>query len=108
MYAYTPDNWVVIKIFGDKVHHRVLAGTSGGYLSGDSWKINSGVVTVQQDGDYFLFKGASGSIYKCHKDAYCLRRNTAYIWREWQETYGDKVIMMPEDTNWTELDWSVV
>ena len=51
MSNYKPDNWVVIKMDGDNPHYRVLAGWSGGYLHGDSWKINSGITRVEDDGD---------------------------------------------------------
>ena len=55
MSNYTPDNWVVIKMDGDEPHYRVLAGWSGGYLDGNSWKMNSGIVRVEMDGNYYHF-----------------------------------------------------
>jgi hypothetical protein len=33
--------------------------------------------------------------------------NNAYIWNELQERYGDKVEMMPEDTDWFAVDWII-
>ena len=45
---YTPDNWVVIKMDGDEPHYRVLAGWSGGYTTGDHWRVNSGITKVQE------------------------------------------------------------
>jgi len=47
---YNPDNWVVIKMNGDDPHYRVLAGWSGGYLDGDSWRMNSGITRVEDAG----------------------------------------------------------
>lgn len=67
VYSETPDRWVILKI-SDGVY-KVLAGWYGGYLHGDSWRLNSGIVKVEEDGDYYLFHGKSGSTYKCHKDA---------------------------------------
>jgi len=68
---YTPDKWVVLKIEDNgKIGYKVLAGWSGSYLEGQSWKINSGIVKVEEDGDYYLFYGNSGSVYKCHKNGY--------------------------------------
>jgi hypothetical protein len=68
----TPDSWVIVKIVsGDNkdTTYKVLAGWSGGYLQGDSWKLNSGITSVEEDGDYYLFHGYSRSIYRCHKTA---------------------------------------
>jgi hypothetical protein len=48
MNEYTCDNWVVIKMKGDDTHYRVLAGWSGGYLDGDSWRMNSGITKVEE------------------------------------------------------------
>lgn len=79
--TYTPDNWVIVKMTRPEgVIHKVLAGWSGGYLNGDSWRMNSGIVRTSQDGDYILFYGESGSVYKCHKDAQRLSASTAAIY----------------------------
>jgi len=102
---YHFDNWVIIKIKGDDPHYRVLAGASGGYLYGSSWKLNSGIVKIEEDGEYYLIYGSSGSCYKCHKESYMLRTNTADVWAKLQKIHGDKVELMPEETNWLEMDW---
>lgn len=101
------DNWVVLKLKSDDPHYRVLEGTSGGYLTGDSWRMNSGIVDVEVDGDYYLFHGTSGSCYRCHKDAYGLRMNCAYVYDQLKEMHGDKVELMPEDTDWLSMDWII-
>jgi len=102
---YQPDNWVVIKIKGDDPHYRILVGWSGGYTTGSSWRMNSGIVRVVEDEHSFYFYGATGSCYSCGKESYCLRMNNSYIWDQLQERYGDKVEMMPEDTDWLSMDW---
>ena len=53
MTIYNCDNWVIIKFNGDDPHYRVLAGTSGGYTTGDSWRMNSGIVEVNESNDYY-------------------------------------------------------
>jgi hypothetical protein len=103
--TYTPDNWVIIKFGGSDLHYRVLAGWSGGYTTGDSWRMNSGIVRHEFDGDYWYFYGSSGSCYKCHVNAYCLRMNNAYVWRELQEIHDDKVEIL-EDQEWDKEDWN--
>jgi hypothetical protein len=67
----TPDRWVIIKVTKDgKTNFKVLAGWSGSYLDGQSWRINSGIKQIQTEDDHYLFHGYSGSIYKCHKNGY--------------------------------------
>lgn len=68
---YTPDRWIVVEIDdnGEK-HQRVFAGWYGGYLKGDSWRMNSGITVVDDCGDYYDFMGESGSVYRCYKNAY--------------------------------------
>ena len=100
---YTCDNWVVIFMNGGDPHYRLLVGTSGGYTTGDSWRMNSGITKVDEDDHYYYFYGSSGSCYKCNKEAYCLRMNNAHVWAQLQKIYGDKVEMMDEDTNWKEI-----
>lgn len=105
---YRPNNWVVIKLDdGKDPHYRVLAGWSGGYLDGDSWRMNSGITGVEESDDYYYFSGSSGSTYRCGKGSYILRMNTAGIWARLQELHGDKVEMMPEDTDWMNMDWII-
>ena len=108
MSYYTPDNWVVIKLDdGKDPHYRVLAGWSGGYLTGDSWRMNSGITKVIEEDDHWLFIGSSGSTYACHKDMYCLRMNNAYVWNSLQKNHADKVELMDEDTDWSKMDWII-
>jgi len=107
MSEYTPDNWVVIKFNGDDPHYRILAGWSGGYLHGDSWRMNSGITRVDSDDDYYYFFGSSQSCYVCSKRSYCLQANNASVWHKLEELHGDKVELMPEETNWLEIDWII-
>lgn len=107
MNEYRPDNWVVIKIKGDHPHYKVLAGWSGGYTTGDSWRMNSGITMVDEIENAFMFKGSTGSVYTCHKESYCLRMNTAGVWAQLEKLHGDKVELMPEDTDWMSVDWII-
>lgn len=107
MSEYLPDNWVVVRVSGGKPQHRVLAGWSGGYTTGSSWRMNSGITKVHEDESFYYFYGVTGSIYRCGKQSYCLRTNNAYIWEQLKERYGDKVEIMPEDTDWANYDWGL-
>ncbi len=92
-----PDNWVILKMDTPKdgIIYKVLAGWSGGYLDGDSWKMNSGITKVEEEGDFYLFHGHSGSIYKCPKESETLRMNNAYIYEKLKKLHGDKVEIIP-------------
>lgn len=65
----TPDKWVILKM-PNGTGYKVFATWAGGYLDGDRWKLNSGIKSVESEGDYYLFEGFSGSWYKCHKKGY--------------------------------------
>lgn len=107
MFKYQPDNWIIIRFYGDDPHYRVLVGWSGGYTQGDSWRMNSGITKCEDDGDYYNFYGSSGSLYRCHKEAYGLRMNTSYVWTQLKQIHGDKVEFMDEETDWLERDWII-
>lgn len=63
----TPGRWVLVQAPGED-HVRVLAMYSGGYLDGDSWRLNSGITEVEEATDCFLVRGLSGSVYKLGKE----------------------------------------
>ena len=82
MSLYTPNTWVMLKFTNTSngvAVYKILAGWSGSYLYGASWKLNSGVTKVERDGDFYLFSGSSGSVYKCHKNSYGLSAYTSGI-----------------------------
>ncbi len=64
---YQPDRWLIIKI-GDI--HKLFSVWMGGYLSGDSWRVNSGITKIEFKDDFYSVCGHSGSVYKCHKNYY--------------------------------------
>lgn len=105
MTEYTPDCWTVIYLDGPDPHYRVLAGWSGGYLHGDSWKLNSGIVRVEEENEHLRFYGASGSVYCCHKDRYGIRNSTAGTWNKLKQLHSDAVTLLDETTDWKTQDW---
>lgn len=113
MSDYYPDSWVVLKIKpspGAAPFYKVLAGWRGGYLSGDSWRMNSGITGVTKDGNFYIFHGCSGSDYRCHETAYGLSMSNAGIYNKIKqsEQFDGQVILMPEDTNYMELDYALL
>ena len=97
---YTPDNWVILKVKETGLY-KVLGGWSGGYLDGDYWRLNSGITKVELDGNYWLFYGNSGSIYKCHKDFYRLSVATSGIYRQLYEK--GLVDLLNDREDWSNL-----
>jgi hypothetical protein len=108
MSEYCPDNWVIVKIPTKRTeagyYYKVLAGWSGSYLYGDSWRLNSGITECVREEPYFLFYGSSGSCYKCHEDRYGLRVNNGFVYNDLKD-HG--VTMVDEDTNWMDVEWQL-
>lgn len=107
---YFPDNWVVLKLKDGKLDrgcYKVLAGWSGGYLHGDSWRMNSGIERVTDEGDYLKFWGYSGSCYVVYKKAYGLRMSTSGVYNSLkkQETFENQLSIMDADTDWVNMSW---
>lgn len=101
---YNPDAWVLVKITDPKSgeqHVRVCAGWSGGYLDGDSWKLSSGVVKVEQtNSDYYDFHNHSGSVYHCHKKSEGLRMCNGGIYNRVVAELGAEDITVDELNEW--------
>ena len=78
---YEPDNWVIVAIEQDDgtTFHKVLGGWSGGYLDGNTWRMNSGIDRIITDEDHYDIHGYSGSVYRCRKDTEGIRMNIANI-----------------------------
>jgi hypothetical protein len=67
---YEPDYWVIVEIRGPETpaSHRILAGWHGGYVTGDSWRISSGIVKITDCDTHYEVINHSGSVYTCHKN----------------------------------------
>ena len=70
MNTYTPDRWVILEIKTlTECVYKILAGWRGGFASGDSWRLSSGIV----DGDAwehgYAFVNESGSKYLCFTES---------------------------------------
>ena len=109
MSDYYPDRWVMLKITnkGNPVY-KILAGWHGGYANGDSWKLNSGVVRIEENDHNYLFHGSSGSVYCCIKSAYSLSGYTASILNNFQESVkgtDTTIEVLPAETNFMEIPY---
>lgn len=64
-----PDHWLCLEITLDDgaIVHKILAGWNGGYLQGNSWRLNSGIKHISVQNDKYIVYGYSGSKYHCFK-----------------------------------------
>ena len=71
MSEYMPDSWAIVKIQSEKYGtiYKVLAGWSGSYLYGASWKLSSGIATFEDKGLYYESLQDSGSTYMLYKSS---------------------------------------
>ncbi len=64
--SHTPNRWAIVERDG---WLSVFAMWSGGYLDGDSWRLSTRIMVIENEEDHWLFKTKSGTTYKCHKSA---------------------------------------
>jgi len=71
-----PDKWVVIKITkeGKDTIYKVYAT-----FSDDNWRVNSGIMSVEQGDGHLIFIGYSGSRYICKDDCYGLSSYSGWV-----------------------------
>lgn len=110
MNTYTPDKWVVIKIEGKDIPltYKVFACWYGGYLNGDSWKMNSGIKKVSKKKNCWYFEGFSGSTYECHKERYGTNMYGGGVMQNIIEKAKEQDIVikvLDENTNWKKLNY---
>jgi len=91
MSDYTPDRWVIVEIVSSehgKVR-KVLGSWYGGFAGSDSWRMNSGIEEVIDQGDYYDIVGSSGSIYKCYKSSVGMSAYTRSIFENFKKEAED-------------------
>lgn len=94
MSTYTPDRWQIITFSGETVSEpvfKVLGGWRGGYVSGEAWRLNSGIVEIVDMDQYYIIKGHSGSLYHCYKDSEGTTSYTQSILDNWKQQASDKI-----------------
>ena len=86
MSSFQPDKWVVIEVDGVR---KVLAAWVGGYLGSDDWRLSSGITKIEEEGDFFMIRNHSGSLYKCHKSQEGMTYLSSAIYRDFRKTAED-------------------
>jgi hypothetical protein len=97
MSKYQPDWWVLLKLtYEDETFYKVLGSWSGSMLYGNSWRLNSRVVSVVDDKDYYYFVSQSDSVYSCHKDFEGLTTTTYGVYNQLKEKFGDNIELIED------------
>ena len=94
--SYHLNNWVLVKFQRDcgEVDTVVLGGTSGGFLSSDTWRMSSPIKSAKLDKsttDFFEVVTSSGSHYKLPKEREQLHLSFVGIWNQLLEKYKERV-----------------
>jgi hypothetical protein len=84
MSTYTPDTWVIVRMkTSDETVYKVLAGWYGGFSTGDSWKLSSGITQVKEFAGVCEFLNYCGSTYECFDNAEGLSSLTNNMLQSW-------------------------
>lgn len=108
MSNYTPDRWMLIKITGTDPHYRVFGSWFGGYLGSNSWRMNSGIVSVTEEDDFYIFKGHSGSEYRCHKESYGSHSYGYGVAIGYEKDSGGKIEIIQEMPDVMNMNWELI
>ena len=91
MSEYKPHAWVIIHFKTEDAEvYKVMGGWRGGYLYGDSWRLNSGIKEVRDNGDAYEFTGISGSVYICNKLDERMSGLMSMVYNSWENVIKGK------------------
>ena len=103
MSVYSPDKWVILKIAaeGEETTYKILAGWYGGFAGSNSWKLSSGITTIEHDPEFNQthYHQSSGSTYICSKGTYgfsSITQNKFLNWVKQGEENSFTIEAMPE------------
>ena len=104
---YSPDFWCILKIEGDDPHYRVFGSWASSYLYGSSWRMNSGIIRIEEnkEDNTYLFYGSSGSCYQCGKNGYGCHYGSHSDLNQYLT--DDRISLMEEDNDWMNMDWII-
>jgi hypothetical protein len=113
MSDYTPDRWTIIRIHAPTgIVYKVFASWSGGGLMGsDSWQLNSGIVRATLADPYWEFDGSSGSVYRCHREAYGTNGYGGHVLSNLisqAQDQGIQIEVIDGQTDWTQLQYDTL
>lgn len=93
-----PDKWLLLEIQSEtQTFLKVFGVWSGSYLCGDSWRMNSGIVSVEKSDKDYTFVGYSGSRYTCSKDMYGTTAYGSGVLQEFVDKHGKLLRVLSEE-----------
>lgn len=99
---YQPDSWQLVHVIPkdtSAAYYRILAGWSGSYMYGSSWKLSSGCEQVFDLGDSWKVPQSSGSVYILRKTSEHPSLATAGVLESIVQSNHDEFnIVMMKDT----------
>lgn len=97
---YKPDEFTCIKLTDDEgcISVRILAIWYGNFSRGSSWKFSSAVEQCNKEGNFLIFKNASGNVYTCNTFDYHLGLYAKSVLNNLVNTYNDFKFEIIEDT----------
>lgn len=88
---YIPERWVILKISNDTdLVYKVFGGWLGGYTTGDSWKLSSGILEIKEHEDHYEMPQESGSLYICYKNSVGMTSYMQQILNHWTTQNTDR------------------
>lgn len=103
---YMPDEWIIVKMNDVETHYRVFGSIIGGFVTAVSWRMNSGIISVEQEDDFYNFSGHSGSIYKCDKNCYGINSSHNYgVLMHYKDILKDKFVILTDLPDVLNMDW---
>ena len=93
---YHPHKWLLVQIQdGNEMLYKVFGSFYGGFTDGDSWKMNSGITSIEDCGDYFRVYGYSGSVYLCAKENYGASFYGSSVLADFEKRSEGKLCVIP-------------
>ncbi len=91
MNTYTPDRWVILEIKTPaECVYKILAGWRGGFASGDSWRLSSGIVDIDTWESGYAFVNESGSKYVCFTENEGMTMYMSEIYQQFEDSAAGK------------------
>lgn len=100
MTEFTPDKWVIIRLYNKKLSYKVFSGWYPDYQESGRWRLSSDITRHDFDGDFWWFFENSGDAYRCYLDGYGLTYETANLLEKW----GEDATML-RDQEWNRKGW---
>lgn len=97
-----PDGWVILKIKNnDYCVYKLFSSWRGGYLGNDTWRLNSGITSIEKYNGYYVVKGNSSTEYAIHPSTF--ERLGAYNFSVLKTIIGDNDVEIINVEQYLEL-----